>query len=46
MASPVSSQRERITHEQQHRSGKAKTMLAKEARSIRMNSKKRAKRRS
>lgn len=34
MRTTVSSQRERIVHEQMHSKGKAKTMLAKEARSM------------
>ena len=42
----VSSQRERIMHEKNHRSSKAKTMLAKGVRKMTGNCKKCAKRRS
>lgn len=42
----VSSQRERIMHEKMHRSGKAKTPLARAGRNVNLNGKKRAKRRS
>jgi hypothetical protein len=42
----VSSQRERMMHEKMHRSGKAKTALAKAGRKMNGNCKKCAKRRS
>lgn len=46
MPTPVASQRERIMHEKMHRSGKAKTTLAKAGRKMNGNCKKCAKRRS
>lgn len=46
MATPISSQRERLTHEKMHQSGKAKTPLAKAGRKMNTNCKKCAKRRS
>lgn len=46
MPTPVASQRERIVHEKMHRSGKAKTPLARAGRKMNGNCKKCAKRRS